>query len=56
MKKEAGKKLILETETVRTLSGDELKSIGGGKPWYCWTITVPSSGIVTTVPITQTKC
>ena len=55
MKKEAGK-LSLKTETVRTLSNDELKDINGGIPWYCWTITVPSSGILTTIPITQKKC
>ena len=56
MKKEAGKNLSLKTETVRTLSTDELKDINGGMPTYCWTITIPSSGILTTIPITMKKC
>ena len=58
MKKTEGtKNLSLKTETVRSLSAQEMTEIAGGKPWTsCWTIIVPSSGILTTIPITRTDC
>jgi hypothetical protein len=56
VKKIDGKSLSLKTETVRSLSNDEMNKVAGGMPWYCWLTVVPSSGATTTVPITLTKC
>ena len=57
MKKETQKNLSLRTETLRSLSGDAMAGVaGGGKPWYCWTVVIPSSGVSTAIPITLTKC
>lgn len=50
------KNLSLKTETVRNLTPEEMKAVNGGIRWYCWTIIVPSSGIVTTIPIARGSC
>ena len=56
MKKNNAKKLALNVETIRNLSPDEMAKVNGGMPTYCWTIVVPSSGLLTTIPITMRKC
>jgi hypothetical protein len=55
---DGNKNLSLKTETVRALSADEMKDIGGGK-WgsSCWTVTIPSAGQVgTIIAITVGAC
>jgi len=57
MKKNEKKNLSLKTETVRTMSPSEMEAVNGGfKHWSCWTVTVPSSGSFTLIPITLGDC
>jgi hypothetical protein len=56
-KSENQKNLSLKTETVRSLSADEMKDINGGfKHSSCWTVVVPSSGLAVTIAITLDAC
>lgn len=56
----AFKKLKLDLEALHELTPDErrqvFRKVALQRPWYCWTIVVPSSGITTLIPITMGDC